>query len=152
MSGRQRLIFLAIAVVIAIVAVVAVAAGGGDDGEQAGDTPTPTPTATATPTGTAEPEETETPTPEPTPPPPPLMSNGETLRFTEGERIRFRVRSPDADEIHVHGYDITKNAGPGTPARFVFRADLEGVFEVESHVAEDAGRNPLVARLVVNPS
>jgi hypothetical protein len=110
-----------------------VASGGGDDGEQAADTPTPTPTATATPTGTAEPEETETPTPEPTPPPAPLMSDGETVRFTEGERVRFRVRSPDADEIHVHGYDITREIGAGQTITISFPATITGIFEVEFH-------------------
>ena len=41
---------------------------------------------------------------------------------------------------------------PGKPARFDFEANLEGQFEMESHVAEDAGRDPLVANLVVEPS
>jgi hypothetical protein len=31
------------------------------------------------------------------------------------------------------------------------KTDLEGSFEMESHVAEDAGREPLVARLNVEP-
>jgi hypothetical protein len=42
--------------------------------------------------------------------------------------------------------------GPGKPARFSFEANLEGQFELESHVAEDAGRDPKVANLVVEPS
>jgi hypothetical protein len=66
--------------------------------------------------------------------------------------VRIVVRSDAADEIHLHGYDITRSAGPGQPAQFRFKADAEGAFEMESHVAEDAGRDPLVARLVVSPS
>jgi hypothetical protein len=31
------------------------------------------------------------------------------------------------------------------------KATLEGSFEMESHVAEDAGRDPLIARLNVEP-
>ena len=63
------------------------------------------------------------------------------------------VVSADAhDDIHLHGYDIEKNVDPGRPARFQFKADAEGVFKIESHVAESAGRDPLVARLVVRPS
>ncbi len=48
----------------------------------------------------------------------------------------------------------TSNArlGPGQPGRFKFKANIEGIFEIESHVAEDAGKDPLVARLVVQPS
>ena len=66
--------------------------------------------------------------------------------------MRIVVTADAPDEIHLHGYDITKNAAAGTPARFSFTANLEGVFEIESHTAEDAGQNPLVANLVVNPS
>ena len=53
--------------------------------------------------------------------------------------MRIVVSSDAADEIHLHGYDIEKNAAPGTPARFNFKANIEGVFEIESHAAEDAG-------------
>jgi len=62
------------------------------------------------------------------------------------------VISDAPDDIHLHGYDIEKETAPGKPARFRIEADLEGVFEIESHVAEDAGREPLIARLVVEPS
>ena len=65
--------------------------------------------------------------------------------------MRLVVSSDGSDEIHLHGYDITRNAAPGKPARFRFKADIEGVFEIESHTAEDAGREPLIARLVVEP-
>ena len=66
--------------------------------------------------------------------------------------MRFVVISDAADDIHLHGYDIEKKVAPGQPARFRVKADLEGVFEIESHIAEDAGREPLIARLVVEPS
>ena len=65
--------------------------------------------------------------------------------------MRLLVSSDGNDEIHLHGYDITRNAAPGKPARFRFKADVEGVFEIESHTAEDAGLEPLVGRLVVEP-
>ena len=66
--------------------------------------------------------------------------------------MRIVVAADAPDEIHLHGYDLTREAAPGAPARFNFTADLEGVFEIESHTAEDAGLDPLVARLLVNPS
>ena len=60
--------------------------------------------------------------------------------------------SADApDDIHLHGYDIEKQVAPGQPARFRFRADVEGIFEIESHVAEDAGKDPLIGKLTVEP-
>ena len=156
------------ALAVAVIAFVIASPGSDDgDGEQAAQTTTTqaeTGGETEAETETETEPETETET-EPQPPPPPeppvtrvrikggqVVGGPKTVELAKGDAVRLVVAADAPDEIHVHGYDITKNAGPGAPARFVFRADLEGVFEVESHVAEDAGRNPLVARLVVNPS
>ena len=158
------------ALAVAVIAFVIASPGSDDgDGEQAAQTTTTqaetggeteTEVEVETETETETEAETET---EPQPPPEPpvtrvrikggqVVGGPKTVEVARGDAVRLVVAADAPDEIHVHGYDITKNAGPGAPARFVFRADLEGVFEVESHVAEDAGRNPLVARLVVNPS
>ncbi|HEX6654079.1 MAG TPA: hypothetical protein VF072_15145, partial [Thermoleophilaceae bacterium] len=60
--------------------------------------------------------------------------------------------SSDAhDVIHLHGYDIEKDVEAGKPATFKFTADIEGIFEIESHVAEDKGLEPLMAKLTVEP-
>ena len=75
-----------------------------------------------------------------------------TIEVTTDEQVRIVVASDQGDELHLHGYDITKEVAPGGSVTFNFEADLEGVFELESHVAEDAGRNPLIAKLVVNPA
>ena len=49
-----------------------------------------------------------------------------------GENIIIEVSSSQFDrEVHVHGYDLTAFAGPITPARFEFVADLAGTWEVE---------------------
>lgn len=49
-----------------------------------------------------------------------------------GENIIIEVSSSQFDrEVHVHGYDLTAFAGPITPARFEFAADLAGTWEVE---------------------
>ena len=156
------------ALAVAVIAFVIASPGSDDgDGEQAAQTTTTqaetggeTETEVETETEAETEPESET---EPQPPPEPpvtrvrikggqVVGGPKTVELAKGDAVRLVVAADAPDEIHVHGYDITKNAGPGAPARFVFRADLEGVFEVESHVAEDAGRNPLVARLVVNPS
>jgi len=70
----------------------------------------------------------------------------------KGELVRLVVESDAPDEIHLHGYDITREARRSEPARFSFRADIEGVFEVESHEAEHGGGESVIARLVVEPS
>jgi FtsP/CotA-like multicopper oxidase with cupredoxin domain len=76
----------------------------------------------------------------------------EDITVTSGEVVRLIVTSDAPDEIHLHGYDIEHEAAPGQPARFRFEADIEGSFEIESHLAQDAGREPLIATLVVEPS
>ena len=130
MSQRQRFTFLAIAIVIAVVAVVVLADSSEDDNEPAGTAAT----ATATPTGTAEsPGEESTPTPTPTPTPPPLLTAHKVtkLEATEGETVKFRVRSDEPEEVHVHGYNIMKDLEAGETATMSFKADINGIFEIE---------------------
>jgi hypothetical protein len=144
-SRGQRLTFLGIAAVIAVVAVILLA-GGGDETEQTSSSaPTRTPTATATARGDAEP--TPTPTPKPKPKPPLLQEGDEkALTFEEGETVRFRVRSDVDEEIHVHGYDITKAVPAGETVTVAFKGDITGIFEIEMH-----GSGALLAQLKVVP-
>jgi len=145
MSRGQRLTFLGIAAVIAVVAVVLLA-GGGDDSEDASNTAaTATPTETAA-TGGAAAEE-GTPTPKPKPKPPLLKAGSEkALTFEEGETVRFRVTSDTPEEIHVHGYDITKEVPAGETVNVSFKADITGIFEIEFHNSGE-----LIAQLKVVP-
>jgi FtsP/CotA-like multicopper oxidase with cupredoxin domain len=162
MSRSQRIALVVAAVLVAVLAfVIAQPGGDDDDGERAATTPAQTETeGTADGGGATAPTETEAP-----PPPPPepevtrltmrggsVVGGAQDIEVERGDTVRIVVTSDAPDEIHLHGYDITRNAAPGQPARFRFRADAEGAFEIESHVAEDAGRDPLVARLVVEPS
>lgn len=49
-----------------------------------------------------------------------------------GESIVIEVSSSQFNhEVHIHGYDLTALAGPISPARFEFVADLAGTWEVE---------------------
>jgi heme/copper-type cytochrome/quinol oxidase subunit 2 len=57
------------------------------------------------------------------------------LRFDKGERVRFRVRSDVAEELHIHGYDRYVDVAPGRTATVSFPASIEGIFEVELHGA-----------------
>jgi heme/copper-type cytochrome/quinol oxidase subunit 2 len=160
MSRNQRILLVVAALAVAVIAFLIASPGSDDeDGEQAAQT-TPTQTETGSDRQTETEVQTET---EPAPPPEPsvtririrggqVVGGSKTIEVGRGEPVRLVVAADAQDEIHVHGYDLTQNAAPGAPARFNFRANLEGVFEIESHVAADAGQNPLVARLVVNPS
>lgn len=68
------------------------------------------------------------------------------VRVRKGELVRLRVTSDVPEEVHIHGYDLSKPVARGRPARFRFAARIEGVFEIE---LEDAGVE--IARLVVSP-
>ena len=164
MSRNQRIALVLAAVAVAVLAFVIAQPGDDDDGgEQAATTPAQTDTGGGSGDGgggTQAPTATEE---EPPPPPEPevtririqdgsVVGGPRDIEVTRGDTVRIVVTSDAPDEIHLHGYDITRNPEPGKPARFQFRADAEGAFEIESHVAEDAGLDPLVARLVVEPS
>jgi type IV secretory pathway TrbL component len=53
------------------------------------------------------------------------------VRVSRGDRVRIQVQSDQADEVHVHGFDLSKDVGPGKPATVEFTANLPGVWEVE---------------------
>jgi hypothetical protein len=70
----------------------------------------------------------------------------QTLEFSAGEEVRFRVSSDAAEEIHVHGYDIAKEVPAGGTIEFDFPAELEGIYEAE---LEELGVQ--IAELRINP-
>jgi FtsP/CotA-like multicopper oxidase with cupredoxin domain len=162
MSRNQRIALVVAALAIAVVAFVVAQPGDDeDDGQAATTTPAQTQPETQA-DGREAPATIQT---EPPPPPEPepdvtririrdgaVVGGAQDIEVERGDTVRIVVTADAADEIHLHGYDITRNAAPGQPARFRFRADAEGAFEIESHVAADAGNDPLVARLVVEPS
>ena len=55
------------------------------------------------------------------------------LEFESGTDAEFGVEADAADELHLHGYDLYIDVGPGEPRQVSFAADIEGVFELESH-------------------
>jgi hypothetical protein len=57
------------------------------------------------------------------------------LEFKRGELVRFSVHSTTPDEVHIHGFDITKALPANRIVLFTLKADIEGVFEVELHEA-----------------
>jgi len=156
MSNRSRLGLIALAVAVAVVAFVVLSPG--DTDENADD---PADRAAETTPAEATEEQTAPTATAPSAPPPAadeiVVKGGkpeggvQRVVVTKGDTVRLLVSSDGNDEIHMHGYDITRKAAPGRPARFRFKADVEGVFEIESHTAEDAGLEPLVGRLVVEP-
>jgi FtsP/CotA-like multicopper oxidase with cupredoxin domain len=153
MSRNARIGLVVAALVVAVVAFAVAQPGDDEDSE-------PATTTTQTQAETGTPSETEA---EPAPPPEPQVTrlslrDGEVqggakeIEVDRGDAVRIVVTSDAPDELHLHGYDIEREAAPGQPARFRFHADAEGEFVLESHTAEHAGKEPVVARLLVGPS
>jgi hypothetical protein len=146
MPTRRRSLAAALAVATA---ALALAACGSDD-DAAGTTATETTTETTTTTAT-------TTTPRPPPPAQPVeirvrvvggVPKGGIVRESaeKGDRVVVIVNSDVSDHVHVHGYDLFRDVGPGMPARIRFRAKLPGRFEIE---LED--RHAPIAELTVTP-
>lgn len=60
---------------------------------------------------------------------------GERIAVPRGAAVRIAVTLETADEVHVHGYDVTVDALPGATATLEFAADIPGIFEVELEAA-----------------
>jgi heme/copper-type cytochrome/quinol oxidase subunit 2 len=153
MSRNQRVGLLVAAAVVAIVAiVVAVASGGGDDNTSSSSGSSTTQSQSGgggqtTTTGTSA-----------TAPSFKLQIKGgepvggvQDFKVKKGDKVTIVVTADAHDDIHIHGVDIEKPVEPGKPTTFRFTADTEGIFDIESHVAEDQGREPQMAKLTVEP-
>jgi plastocyanin len=127
MSRNQRLALVVGAIVVAVVAFVIVQSGGSDSGPK-------TSTTNIVLSGNK------------------VKSGPSTISVTKGDTVHIVVTSDKPNTIHLHGYNIERQAAPGKAARFDFKANMEGVFEIESHTWEDAGLEPGVSKLQVRPS
>jgi FtsP/CotA-like multicopper oxidase with cupredoxin domain len=146
-----------VAVAIAAVAIVLLRP---DSGSEDADDP-PSQQRQSAPEDAASKSTSEpTATAEAAPDPPPVeltvrnfkvVGGAKAIEVEKGDTVRLLVRSDAADQIHVHGYELEKAVAPGKPARFHFKANLEGEYEIEAHEAEHQGLDPLIARLVVTP-
>jgi FtsP/CotA-like multicopper oxidase with cupredoxin domain len=58
------------------------------------------------------------------------------VRIDRGQKVRIRVQADRAEEVHLHGYDLSADVAPGRPAVIDFTADAPGVFEVELEQAK----------------
>lgn len=144
MSRTQRFGLLGAAAIVLVAAFIALRPD--DAATPTGPSNTTTPPARTAPPVTGA--STSAPAPTPKPPPSPLLVAGENkrLRVTKGERVRFRVRSKAAEELHVHGYDVRRQLAAGKTVPVSFEAGIDGVFEIE---LENAGEQ--IASLRVDP-
>jgi len=128
-----------VVVAIAVVVVLFVVLGGGDDSDEGATTATTERSAVSGKGDAKVDKENAQPTKEDAGADVKeiVVKGGEPvggvqkLVYGKGEEIRFRVRSDVAEEVHVHGYDISEDVKAGDTASFDFAADIDGVFEVE---------------------
>jgi len=64
----------------------------------------------------------------------------------QGSQVVFVVTSVLADEVHLHGYDLSADVAPGKPATIRFKATAPGRFE-----AELESRSIPIAEIEVRP-
>jgi len=64
----------------------------------------------------------------------------------QGRNVVITVTSDVAEEVHLHGYDLSADVAPGAPATIRFTADAPGRFEIE---LENSGVQ--IAELEVRP-
>lgn len=64
-----------------------------------------------------------------------LFAGPDKLQVTQGEEIILRIISDQADELHLHGYDLALPLKAGAQAELRFVADRSGRFEYELHEA-----------------
>jgi FtsP/CotA-like multicopper oxidase with cupredoxin domain len=145
-SNKGRLGLVAVAIAVAVAAFVIARPDDDDDDRQASAPATTEQQQTGT-----EPQTTATPPPEPAVER--LRVRGgqpvggvKELEFEKGDEVRLAVTADAPEHVHVHGYDLFEDVGPGQTARFRFEADIEGIFEIE---LEDSHEQ--IAELRVEP-
>lgn len=111
---------------------------------------TPSTTTAPTPSTGTEPSATDTEPPPATTEPPtasaPAVDETITVRIAvpgdtaptvrtysvrRGRKVEIVVRTELTDHVHLHGYDLIADVGPGRPGRIEFTADAAGRFELE---------------------
>lgn len=55
----------------------------------------------------------------------------EAVTVDVGQVVAFEITADVEDQVHVHGYNVVADVGPGQDALFQFDATLAGVFDVE---------------------
>lgn len=53
------------------------------------------------------------------------------LSVQRDKEVVLVVEAEVADEVHVHGYDLSAEVAPGQPATIRFKASAPGIFEIE---------------------
>jgi len=146
------LLIVAAGIAVAVVLFLVFRPDGDDDSANPPPPPPNPPTTRETGTRSVQPQ------PPPTTPKPAVVQVPITVRggkpvggirrvtVAKNRTVVLVVRSDMADEVHLHGYDVSREVAPGRPVRLRFRATIPGRFEVE---LEESGLQ--IADLSVKP-
>jgi len=153
MNSRTKSIIAAISLAVAAVALFVILSPGDSDQEPATEVAQEE-TRAAAETGSSQGATDPEPAPKPPKPKVPtvVFKNGKPvggvlgIEVKMGGQIKFRVKSDVADEIHVHGFEITRDVAAGGSVSLSFPADITGIYEAEM---EQLGVR--VAELQINP-
>jgi hypothetical protein len=153
-SSRAPAVIAGVALVAAVVAFFVLRDSDDDATEAPAVTQTTETTATTTTREDKPEDEPEQPKPEEEPEAARIVIEGgepaggvAELTFAEGEAIRFEVASDVAEEVHMHGYDVSKEVEAGGSVEFDVPATITGVFEVELEHSVVP-----IAEITVNPA
>lgn len=61
----------------------------------------------------------------------------EEVSVREGDRVTMSFTADHQVEIHLHGYDVERSAGPGGSSELFVEARLTGRFPIEDHETGD---------------
>lgn len=64
-----------------------------------------------------------------------LVSGSAVIQVREGDDVQLQITSDQADELHMHGYDLHLSLKPNVPAVLAFKAEHSGRFDYELHHA-----------------
>ena len=143
MPQRSRAMVAVLAAAVLIVLFV-VLSPGDDDDDPTTSTQAAATSTTIAPAGTTPDAVSTTATADASPPPAPEpdvtrirvkglkpVGGVEKIKAEKGDTVRFTVTSDQQENVHLHGYDVERDVGPGRRASFNFKADIEGIFEIE---------------------
>lgn len=76
-----------------------------------------------------------------------LVSGPAVITVAQGDAVTLQIVSDKADELHLHGYDLTLNLAANVLSELSFVADRSGRFDYELHHAHhDLGVLEVVPR------
>jgi hypothetical protein len=65
-----------------------------------------------------------------------VSASNDRVEVSVGDVVEVTVTSDVSEELHVHGYDLSRSLAPGEASVLRFEVDFPGIFEVE---LEDSG-------------